>query len=86
MKYPYKQETQYPSSKKIQKHRKMENDYSLTMFSNTVLCPSHSYSPRLAMPAAASDDNDAIRTGEHDEAVEGVDDGAWDVFDYFGEL
>jgi len=38
------------------------------------------------MPAAASDDNDAIRTGERDEAVEAVGDTAWDVFDYFGEL
>jgi len=24
--------------------------------------------------------------GERDEAFEGVDDAAWDVFDYFGEL
>jgi len=38
------------------------------------------------MPAEASDDNDAIRTGERDEVVEGVDDAVWDVFDYFGEL
>ena len=38
------------------------------------------------MPAAASDDNDAIRTGERDEVVEAVDDAAWDVFDYSGEL
>ena len=36
------------------------------------------------MPAEASDDNDAIRTGERDEAVEGVDDTVWDVFNYFG--
>jgi hypothetical protein len=40
----------------------------------------------VAMPAAASDDDNAIRTGERNEAVEGVDDAAWDVFDYFGEL
>ena len=45
----------------------------------------HRYST-AAMPAAASGDNDVIRTGERDEAVEGVDDRAWDVFDYFGEL
>jgi hypothetical protein len=38
------------------------------------------------MLGAMSDDNDAIRTGEHKEVVEGVDDATWDVFDYFGEL
>jgi len=49
--------------------------------SGTILCPSHSYPPRQrVMKMTLSGRENA------NEAFEGVDDAAWDVFDYFGEL
>jgi len=86
MKYPYKQETQHPCSRNRQKAQKNGKRLLTYIILRHNTPPTPFLLSTAAMPAAASDDNDTIRTGERDEAVEGVDDSVWDVFDYFGEL